>query len=72
MNPTLAHLYALRMHLEAVILAVELETGAAAPAAADPRACPGCGAPPELQADTSTLDGTRRLRCSACGREREV
>jgi len=73
MTALLAHLYALRGHLDAVILAAELEAGVLAAAVRpDPRVCPGCGAPAEAQGDTSTLDGTRRLRCSACGLERDV
>jgi hypothetical protein len=75
MTSFLAHLYAIRMHLDALIIAAELEAGIAEKdpgAFRDPRTCPKCGAPADLQTDQSTLDGTKRLRCSACGEEREL
>lgn len=67
----LAQLYALRTHLDAVILAAEAEAGVTGGAPKAPRSCPQCGADPEQIQDTSTLDGTKRSRCSACGHEWE-
>lgn len=66
----LAHLYALRSHLDAVILATEVDAGVSG-ATKDPGSCQQCGAPAEQIADTSTLDGTKRSRCAACGHEWE-
>jgi rubredoxin len=72
MTPVLlAHLYALRSHVEAVILLGETELGVAPTATAEPGSCPQCGAPPDRVGDTSTLDGTRRGRCKSCGYEWE-
>jgi hypothetical protein len=67
MTPMLAHLYALRSHLDAVILAVEAETGTQPPA--EPGSCPKCGTSPDQLQDTSTLDGTKRKRCPNCAEE---
>lgn len=73
MTPVLlAHLYALRAHVEAVILLAETEAGVAPTAGAEPGSCPQCGASPEQVQDTSTLDGTKRRRCSNCGTEWEL
>lgn len=69
MTPTLSHLYALRAHLDAVILALESETGQAPAAVA---ACAVCGSTEDQWAITDTLDGTRRRRCQRCGNEWEV
>lgn len=66
----LAQLYALRAHLDAVILVAEAEAGVAA-AASTPGSCPQCGASPETVEDASTLDGTKRSHCRACGHEWE-
>lgn len=70
MTPVLlAHLYALRSHVEAVILLAEAECGVMPTATAEPGSCPACGAPPDQVQDTSTLDGTKRRRCGQCGEE---
>lgn len=69
---TLAHLYALRWHLDAVILAAE--TGIGGPSLdqqVEPGSCPQCGASPDKIEDRSTLDGTKRDRCTSCGSEWE-
>lgn len=72
MTPVLlAHLYALRAHVEAVIVLAEAECGVAHTATAEPGSCPQCGAPPDQVQDTSTLDGTKRSRCSSCEAEWE-
>lgn len=68
-NTTLAHLYALRAHIEAVILVVEAEVGASPQP--EPGGCPSCGASSEYIQDRSTLDGTKRDRCTRCGHEWE-
>lgn len=67
-NATLAHLYALRGHLDAVIMAAELEVGRVA-SPVEPGSCPECGARPEDVEDASTLDGTKRNHCNKCGHE---
>ena len=72
MTPVLlAHLYAMRAHLDALILLAETDLGVAPTATAEPGGCPVCGASPEQVQDTSTLDGTKRSRCAACGEEWE-
>lgn len=63
----LTQLYGLKAHLDAVILLAEAKVQAGTP----PGACPACGAPAEQVQDTSTLDGTKRSRCAACGHEWE-
>lgn len=68
-NVELAHLYALRVHLDAVILAAE--NGAGVTQSAEPGSCPVCKAAAESVEDASTLDGTRRDRCTKCGAEWE-
>lgn len=65
---TLAHLYALRGHLDAVILAAQTDAGLTS-AQAEPGSCPKCGASPDHVDDTSTLDGTKRSRCRECEEE---
>lgn len=72
MTPVLAHLYALRAHLDAVILAIEAETAAPPSPQAEPGSCPQCGTSPDQLLDTSTLDGTKRRRCPNCQDEWEV
>ena len=69
-NVTLAHLYALRAHLNAVILAAETEAGMLQ-TPAESGSCPQCGASADKIEDRSTLDGTRRDRCTNCGFEWE-
>jgi formate dehydrogenase maturation protein FdhE len=70
-NVELAHLYALRVHLDAVILAAETSAGLNVPA--DPNTCPSCKASGEgMIVDASTLDGTKRRRCTNCNTEWEV
>jgi hypothetical protein len=72
MTPVLlAHLYALRSHVEAVILLGETELGVAPTATAEPGSCPQCGASADQVEDTSTLDGTKRSRCANCEAEWE-
>ena len=72
MTPVLlAHLYAMRAHLEALILLAETELGMAPTAGREPGSCPECGAAPDQVDDTSTLDGTKRSRCRSCGHEWE-
>jgi transposase-like protein len=73
MTPVLlAHLYALRSHIEAVILLGETELGVApSSVGADPGSCPQCGASSDNVEDRSTLDGTKRDRCTKCGAEWE-
>lgn len=71
MTVLLAHLYALRAHVEAVILLAETEAGSASAPPREPGGCQDCGASPEQVQDTSTLDGTKRSRCSSCGAEWE-
>lgn len=68
-NVMLAQLYALRAHVDAMILSVESDDGTLP--IAEPGSCPHCGASPEQIQDTSTLDGTRRSRCQQCGQEWE-
>jgi len=65
-NVGLAHLYALRAHLDAIIVAAETETGFSPGQTVEPGSCPQCGASPERIQDTSTLDGTKRSRCKQC------
>lgn len=67
----LAQLYALRAHLDAVILAAEAEAGVLGQAPKEPGGCPECNASAEQIQDTSTLDGTKRSHCRACGHEWE-
>lgn len=64
----LAHLYALRAHVEALVLLAEEQTGVVS---VEPGSCPKCGASPDQVVDTSTLDGTKRSRCSQCEEEWE-
>ena len=68
---TLAHLYALRWHLDAVILAAEAGTEGPSQVQLEPGSCPQCGASPDKIEDRSTLDGTKRNRCPDCGYEWE-
>lgn len=65
----LVQLYALRAHLDAMIVAAEAEAGTSAPREAG--SCPQCGASADTLLDTSTLDGTKRSRCAHCGHEWE-
>ncbi len=62
----LSLLYALRVQLDAVTMAVEAELGIRQPSQADPGACPMCGAPEDKVEDISTLDGTKRFHCGNC------
>jgi formate dehydrogenase maturation protein FdhE len=64
-NVALAHLYALRAHIDAVILLMEGDAGISTES--DPGMCPQCGASPDQVTDASTLDGTRKSRCAQCG-----
>lgn len=68
-NVALAHLYALRAHLEAVILSAETDAGITPGQQVEPGSCPNCGAPADQVEDRSTLDGTKRRRCTVCGHE---
>jgi formate dehydrogenase maturation protein FdhE len=65
----LAQLYALRAHVEAVVLAAEAEAGMSQTPPREAGSCPRCGASPEQVSDTSTLDGTKRSRCQQCEHE---
>lgn len=67
MNVRLAHFYALRAHIEALILAEETEQGI--PAEQQPGRCPVCGAGPDMVENASMLAGPRRCRCTKCGAE---
>jgi len=70
MTPSeLGQLYGLRSHLDAVIAVAEAALGQVSSAV--PGICPQCGAAPEAIEDTSTLDGTKRSRCSLCAHEWE-
>ena len=68
---SLTNLYALRMHLDAVIFAAETEAGVVNGQQPEPGSCPQCGASEEKVTDTSTLDGVKRSRCSVCAAEWE-
>ena len=70
-NVILAHLYALRVQIDAIIATAEAEAGISHGVAREPGSCPQCGAPPDKVEDRSTLDGTRRDWCSRCGAEWE-
>lgn len=60
---------------ERAVIALERIADALQPQAVqagpDPGACPQCGASPDKIEDRSTLDGTRRDRCTSCGHEWE-
>lgn len=71
-TPRLAHLYALRAHLDAVIAEYEAELGLPAEQKDPAEWCPSCGAGPEYQKNVSTLDGVRRVFCTRCQTERTV
>ena len=72
-NVELAHLYALRAHIEALILAAEARMADVdAPRRVDPGACPTCQTPAEMLRDTSTLDGVQRRMCPTCRSEWEL
>jgi hypothetical protein len=66
----LAHLYALRAQIDAVIVAAESDVGQL-PQVREPGSCPQCGATPDKVEDRSTLDGTKRNGCTQCGYEWE-
>lgn len=70
----LASLYALRAQVDALIVAEETDFGIPpelSPLPVDPaRTCPNCGSEGESQIDRSTLDGTKRILCTGCHRER--
>lgn len=70
-NVGLSLLYALRVQLDAVILALESELGMSATAPVEAGSCPNCGAGPDFVKDTSTLDGTKRSYCTNCRHEWE-
>jgi len=70
-NVMLAQPYALRAHLDAMILAAEADAGIPSGPQVEAGSCQQCGASPEHVADTSTLDGVQRSRCSTCGAEWE-
>lgn len=67
----LAHLYALRAQLDAVILSAETELGASVETLQESGGCPNCHAGADAIEDRSTLDGTKRDRCTRCGYEWE-
>ena len=69
MSLVLAQLYAIRAQVDAAIVVAETEAGVAARATVEPGSCPKCLAAPDRIEDASTLDGTKRNRCSACGHE---
>lgn len=63
----IAHLYALRAHLDAVILAAaEAEAGLPVGTQVEAGSCPECKAPPEKIDDMRTMDGTQRYHCGVC------
>jgi len=68
MTPSLALslLYALRVQLDAVTMAVEAELGIHQPPQAEAGSCPKCGAPEDKVENISTLDGTKRFHCAKC------
>jgi hypothetical protein len=72
MTPKLCQLYALRAQVDALILGEEAESQNGQPPVVDQSACPHCGAPEDKLQDTSTLDGTKRTRCSVCRQEWEL
>lgn len=67
-SATLAHLYALRAHLDAVIMAAEVAEGVTQ---TQPVGCPKCGTPEDQLQNTSTFNVKRR-RCPNCGNEWEL
>jgi predicted Zn-ribbon and HTH transcriptional regulator len=69
-NVALAHLYSLRAHLDAVIMAAESEAGALA-IPQNPGGCQKCGTPADQLQDTSTF-GIPRRRCPNCQEEWEL
>lgn len=72
MTPVLlAHLYALRSHIEAVILLGETELGVMPTATAEPGSCQKCGASPDKIEDWSMLNGPKIDHCTSCGAEWE-
>ncbi len=70
-NQILGHLYALRAQIDAVIVCAEADVVLSGPTQREPGSCPECGASEDKIEDTSTLDGTKRNRCSSCGHEWE-
>jgi hypothetical protein len=74
MHPSvlLAQLFALRAQVDALIVAAQLDGGAAESAQPlDPATtCPTCGATGESQKNTSTMDGTQRRHCLNCNADR--
>lgn len=61
----LAHMYALRAHIDAVIAQMEAEAGISSDGNAG--GCPQCGAPADQVSDATTLDGVKKSRCAQCG-----
>ncbi len=62
----LSLLYALRVQLDAVTMAVEAELGIGQPSQVEAGSCPKCGALEDKVEDISTLDGTKRFHCANC------
>lgn len=64
----LAHLYAMRAHVDALILTAQTELGMAQPK--DPERCPKCGVSNESSedvfSDSVTMDGTWHRGCLKC------
>lgn len=67
MTPALAQAYALRMQIDALVMALEAAEGVAQPVQPEAGSCPQCGASSDHVVDNSTLDGTKRSRCTNCG-----
>ena len=69
MTPSVALslLYALRVQLDAVTMAVEAELGISQTShQVEAGSCPRCLAPEDKVEDISTLDGTKRFHCANC------
>lgn len=66
----LAHLYAMRAHIDALIVVAQTELGMVPPQE-ESGTCPECKASPDFIKDVSTMDGIRRSHCNNCGNEWE-
>ena len=66
---SLTNLYALRMHLDAVIFAAETEAGVVDGKQPEPGSCPQCGATEGQQADAGTLTNPLAKKCLICQTE---